>query len=188
MTLRAKLKQETRLLHKQLELHSNFQKLFRLKMSFLEYQKLITKLYGFIVPCEEQLKIFNTSPIYSGRTKKTALDADLLSLGITSSHHIVHCTKLPALTQFSHVLGYLYVIEGSTLGGQIITQALQKHPWFTHKIGTNYFNCYGDKTVWWWKKFYHALNKYKDDKIITCEAISTAKDTFLTLGLWLNED
>ena len=53
-------------------------------------------------------------------------------------------------------LGSLYVMEGSTLGGAVITKALRHAAWLPPG-GFRYFNPYGAETGRMWRRFQDAF-------------------------------
>jgi heme oxygenase len=55
-------------------------------------------------------------------------------------------------------IGCLYVIEGSTLGGQIILHSVQKSLNLDAGGGVKFFHGYGARTPGMWKSFISALD------------------------------
>jgi heme oxygenase len=45
------------------------------------------------------------------------------------------------------LIGTLYVIEGATLGGQVISRHLYRHLGFSANAGARFFNGYGDEAA-----------------------------------------
>ena len=90
-------------------------------------------------------------------------------------------------TNLSYALGVLYVIEGSTLGGKIITNLLKRQLNLVDYSEVSYFNSYGDITDEMWNNFkkYIATSEEFIDKN---EMILGAKDTFEALRIWLLEN
>ncbi|NNU33797.1 biliverdin-producing heme oxygenase [Mucilaginibacter sp. S1162] len=86
--------------------------------------------------------------------------------------------ELPQITNYLQGFGALYVIEGSTLGGQIISKMVQQHLPVQDGKGLSFFNGYGDKMHQMWGAFKDILNKAaatpEDEQII----IAAANDTF----------
>ena len=95
------------------------------------------------------------------------------------------CDVLPPLVTLPNLLGCLYVIEGATLGGQIITRHLQKNLHIFPETGAEFFNGYGAATATRWQACCAMLTtqaeKIADDEHI----IATANQTFATLEHWL---
>ena len=110
-------------------------------------------------------------------------------------------SNVPPLTQFSsppelttrldsiqRVLGCLYVIEGATLGGQVITRHLEKNLGITPESGGAFFAGYGAETGARWKEFCALLTAAAERVSGEDEIVASANDTFATLGRWLFPD
>jgi heme oxygenase len=54
-------------------------------------------------------------------------------------------------------LGYLYVAEGSTLGGAVIARALAKNTNLASVTNYNFYGCYGENVGTMWKNFIIAM-------------------------------
>src|SRR5690606_2077328 len=87
------------------------------------YGKILARFYGYFSPLEEALnQTKNLSQHlrdFPQRRKAHLLLDDLHMLGL-SKENIPVCSELPLVTTLSQAFGTLYVLEGSTLGGQYI--------------------------------------------------------------------
>ncbi|MGZ5285453.1 MAG: biliverdin-producing heme oxygenase, partial [Kaistella sp.] len=63
-----------------------------------------------------------------------------------------------AIKNEAEAFGILYVMEGSTLGGNMIAKQLSKNPDF-QEVTFSYFRCYGDKTGSYWKSFKEVMDR-----------------------------
>jgi heme oxygenase len=95
------------------------------------------------------------------RLKLEALEKDMAYWGIDS-------LTLPGLNfelfipkkNNAEVLGALYVLEGATLGGNVIKKHILANPNFSdHEAGLNYYGVYGNDLSTKWKTFIDVLNK-----------------------------
>lgn len=84
------------------------------------------------------------------RIKTPALIEDLKLVGIDP---LTINTKLPIIESIEESIGYLYVAEGSTLGGAVIARALAKNENLKDIEGFNFYGCYGELTGERWKNF-----------------------------------
>ena len=66
----------------------------------------------------------------------------------------------PAVDSFPKLAGYLYVKQGSTLGGRVISKQLAKHLGLSDGGTNHFFAGYGDETGQQWKRFMIALTHY----------------------------
>ena len=60
---------------------------------------------------------------------------------------------IPLIENIGQFIGMLYPIEGSALGGQVISQHLQKNHDLTQNYGAKFFNGYAENTAIKWNEF-----------------------------------
>ena len=80
-------------------------------------------------------------------------------------------------------MGSLYVIEGSTLGGQLIRRWLGEAPW-QPAGGFAYFNAYGGDVSRMWRSFQERLLSFASIARVD-EIVRAANMTFEGLHGWL---
>jgi heme oxygenase len=125
----AVLKSNTAAYHRSVEELMPF---FRRDFSLEEYVRTLEAFFGFFDPIEQLLSdAVNWSNIgfdFPARRRAHLLRADLRALGSTESsvEEIGRCTRLPAILNQDAALGCLYVLEGSRLGGVIISRELER--------------------------------------------------------------
>ena len=92
------------------------------------YQRFLERSYGFINACERALDHDRApAPLQLRQRLKTPLlFADLQALGLTASQiaALPEPSELPPIASWPDALGYCYVLEGSTLGGQVLSRHL----------------------------------------------------------------
>lgn len=94
-------------------------------------------------------------------------------------HAIPRC--LPA-SSVPAAFGSLYVIEGSALGGQVITPRLKRDLGLEPGCGASYFHGFGDLTGGMWREFrLRAAEEIGADPIRRREACAAAEQTFEAL-------
>jgi len=153
------------------------------------YQRTLEKFHGFYLPLEVGLLNIGgwveRGLDLTHRQKTHLLETDLHALGVNDCDTLAVCADLPPHGTVSAAFGCLYVLEGSTLGGQVITQLLRKKLGVTPETGGAFFNGYGQQTGAMWQAFRAA--------IIACvqpcdedEVVSAAKETFLKLHGWMS--
>jgi heme oxygenase len=159
-----------------------------------EYRQFVSRFFGFYAPLENQLlaaPFWQTLAFdYHARQKTPRLKQDLLSLGSSPESLAVtpQCTDLPEVTTPGHLLGCLYVIEGATLGGRVITRHLQNQLGLTPESGGAFFDGYGAETGSHWKAFCTMLSKnagHLGDEGRHDAIVAGANRTFETLTNWL---
>jgi heme oxygenase len=178
-----KLKESTKQNHQQLE-KALVGKLKTIR-SANDYTGLLKLFYGYFGGLEQKInKIIDTEflPDHMERRKTKAIADDLLSLGSEIPEQATG-NSLPVIANHLQALGALYVIEGSTLGGKIISKMMQQQLNLGGK-GLSFFAGYGDRTERMWDSFKSTLNKQAETPARQAEVIAAANETFLKFGEW----
>ena len=144
--------------------------------------------FGFWAPVEERLSNLRTlrdpDLALHSRLKSSLLKEDLLILGGDPAA-VRQCENLPRLDTFLQGLGCLYVLEGSTLGSQIISRRLKETLQLNERNGASFFNAYGESTGARWMEFKGFVStsvKSEDADNI----IEAARETFMCFYEWLS--
>jgi len=159
-------------------------------MSLSTYRQLLARFWGYYAPLEDRLRteveIYWPDQEYScaERAKVPDLAKDLRVLG-ESLDQLECCTNLPELTTPAQVLGCLYVIEGATLGGQIISKHLLANLEIGIDTGATFFNGYGANTGNQWQSFRLFLTSNAEPMNQDDAIVVSANETFRTLSEWL---
>lgn len=175
------LKQQTRHQHTELEQLNN------LPASLQDYLVQLELFYGFIAPWERRLAetLEEDDPVRGGREKTAWLEADLAFFGYTAREigALPQCHDLPPTDTREQILGAAYVIEGSTLGGQLISRHLTQALGLSPGGGDQYFRSYGPAVGPMWQAFRQQLLSYSSpqaDPVI----VAAAQDMFARLHAW----
>ncbi len=184
------LKQGTRIHHDALE-----RKMAPLlgTISILTYMALLQKLFGFYKPLEERIAALSDRhklPVDLGRRQKAPLLArDLLWLKLSQPQlsQLPRCAHLPEVKSITEALGCLYVLEGATLGGQIIGRHLKKNLALNEDRGCSFFCSYGDEVGLMWKSFRETLSSHcsMHGKTEEEQLVRSACETFVSLDHWV---
>ncbi|WP_027379758.1 biliverdin-producing heme oxygenase [Chryseobacterium daeguense] len=152
------LKQNTAEYHDAAEKLFNSEKIFNKTFTLEDYKKIISTNYLMLLHAED--KIFNslsdnfTDKLQLDSRKKLSLiEKDLKSLNLerqNPSHELQFANE-------NEALGAMYVIEGSTLGGNVIARQLSKTEGFDD-VTFNFFGCYQENTGPMWKSFKEVLD------------------------------
>lgn len=184
----AKLKEATKIQHQQLEEKVD---VFEQMLNLTDYEKLLRRFYGFYAPIEPPiLQMIQKQTIgfdYKSRLKTPFLEQDLEILNgkdfqISS---LKTCRHLPELKTFAQTLGCLYVLEGATLGGQIIGRHLRQHLDLSPEHGAAFFNSYGANVGQMWKAFGAMATAQAAILANDQEIVAAAQETFTKFGEWL---
>jgi heme oxygenase (biliverdin-IX-beta and delta-forming) len=170
--------------------HASLEKTFIAKLKALrtteDYAGLLGTLHDFYAPVEHQVSHFvdnEVLPDFNERRKVQALLQDMEHLNRT--HIVRHPPLLPGINNVSTALGALYVIEGSTLGGQIIAGMLNKQLGIDR--GLSFFRFYGAETESRWNDFRQCLIKHQT-KFDVNELCASAQQTFESMHQWLEKN
>lgn len=174
------LKKHTAEYHDAAEKLFNSEKIFNRTFTLEDYKKIINTNYLMLLHSED--KIFNNlSDKYAeklqlnNRKKLSLIEKDLESLSLdnqTASHDL-------ELSNEHEALGAMYVIEGSTLGGNVIAKQLSKTEGFD-EVSFNFFGCYQENTGPMWKNFKEVLDTEVSEENYT-EVLSGAKKLYTFL-------
>jgi heme oxygenase len=189
---RARLRSATADTHERLHRHPGFSGLLRGSLTMSQYSQLLARLYGFHRPLERALRMVPVS-MRSGidllaREKAHLLHADLIAVGLAESaiDALPACKTLPEISSPAALVGCLYVIEGSGLGGSILAKKLD---FLLGTEGTRRRRFFLGRTSpdpLPWGEFCGLLETCADDGNLN-DLIEGARNTFDALELWLNQ-
>lgn len=160
-------------------------------LSHSNYSQCLQRFFGYYAPLEKHLlespAWHEAGLVYDNRYKTSQIVQDLLALGLTQKAlaTIPQCNILPNLKTTAQIFGCLYVIEGATLGGQIISKHLNASLGLTPDFGCSFFAGYGQQTGSQWKAFGACLTSFATQTGSDDEIIHSANKTFQTLDCWL---
>jgi heme oxygenase len=187
----ATLKEQTKAYHEKTERLVNLTRRLENPASYLQ---LLSRLFGFYTPLETQIETNLRAQLSEAglneRKKSHLLVADLQHLGLNRSQieQLPLCNQLPQIASTAQVFGCLYVLEGATLGGQIIRKEALRQLGFTAENGCSFFAGYGDRTMTMWRSFGESAEAFVTRHPDSEDAVvSTAKDTFVRFGEWVGE-
>ncbi|WP_339420665.1 MULTISPECIES: biliverdin-producing heme oxygenase [unclassified Pseudomonas] len=182
------LRTGTALLHMTLEKRLPF---FSERMDADWYQRLLQAYYGFYGPMEAAL--YECDLIPEGfdqglRTKTPTLLNDLNALGLDEQaiDALPRCAKLPTLDTPAACLGALYVLEGATLGGQVLRREMAQRLHVNADNGGAFLDVYGAETGRRWKDFLDYLGRLPLDARAKQRAVDAARSTFSCFEQWLD--
>jgi heme oxygenase len=184
------LKQNTSEFHNALE--SKLRVLLGRGLTLNRYAAMQKKFYGFYAPIEARLFSIrgwdDPELKLTSRLKVPLLVGDLVCLSVDPAEiaRLPFCVALPRLKTVPEALGCLYVLEGSTLGGRVITALLKKALPLDQSRGCSFFNSYGNEVGLMWSSFLGILERhcetYDDGDVV----VRSACQTFASLDRWFS--
>jgi len=188
------LREKTRPHHQAIERNRLLTELLRPTLTRDVYTEVLARFYGFLKPLEELLLQNGVEAgleaLLKDRLKTDLLEGDLGQMGVDvdALRRIPLCSELPACDRPSKCMGILYVLEGSTLGGQMIAAAVKNSLGIDTGSGAAYFNGYGTSTRTMWEGTCRLLEKYdQGTETERAETVAAAADTFDRLNRWFEE-
>lgn len=182
------LRAGTALLHVALEKRLPF---FSERLDADWYRRLLRAYYGFYAPMEAAL--YESDLIPEGfdrvmRVKTPTLMNDLHALGLNAPaiNALPRCANLPPLATPAACLGALYVLEGATLGGQVLRREMAQRLGLDADNGGAFLNVYGTETGRRWKDFLDYLGRMPLDAPARQDAVDAARSTFSCFEQWLD--
>jgi heme oxygenase len=165
--------------------------IFRKEFTREAYVELLESFLGFFEPVERNLAAIQgwqkIGLNINERMRASLLRKDLAALRQDDSETraFAECVKLPRLASMEDALGCMYVLEGSTLGGQFIYRELLSRFGITPETGSKFFYGYGAQSGAMWKQFSECLSNYaqgieNQDKIVV-----SAVATFDAFETWV---
>lgn len=151
--LRTRLRRETAEAHAELEGALDLLGRVADRQGFV---RVLERFLGFHIIWERAIR---ERPIlrsfYEPRCRLPHLRRDLAALGLTNAEQaaLPECAAAAALIEGeAEAVGSIYVMEGSTLGGQVIGRALAGAGWVPPG-GLTYFDPYPGRTGEMWRRF-----------------------------------
>jgi len=151
-----------------------------------EYIACLQKIRGVVAEWEETTIL--QAPgwmrgLLVARQRKQLLERDLNWFNVTTGS--VERPLLPIASDEASLLGLMYVMEGSTLGGQLIARRVEQTLGLKAGEGNAYFCGHGQQTGTMWKEFCEVLRTRvpdRDSEVV----IRAAKEMFRVFGSWMD--
>jgi len=156
--------------------------------SLAGYHDLLNHFYSFFAGLEDLISEKTVQPYledYLARRKSQNLVTDIIGCGGEISEKAPKMA-LPVINNAVQAMGALYVIEGSTLGGQIISKMIFRQLNFVNHDCLSYFIGYGSQTETMWMRFKQSINEIGEAD--APELIRTANETFIKFKAWIEKN
>jgi heme oxygenase len=153
------------------------------------YRTLLEGLYGVYCPLESEIsrsmsEIATWLPDIENRMRTASLRVDLGVLG-NLCPETLPLANIPSFCSLPQQFGCLYVLEGSTLGGQTIAREVTRQLPYSPENGCSFFAGHGAETGGMWRRFREAIESYATAHSENQESIiQAAVATFRAFGDW----
>lgn len=154
-----------------------------------DYIHILQIFYAYFGALEDQInKYIGAEQLsdYSERRKTLSIKNDILALdGVVPEK--AAAADLPALGNVLEAFGALYVIEGSTLGGQVISKMISKKLDLATDKGLSFFKSYGEDTMAMWNSFKVVLESHAKTREQADAITQSANETFQKFKFWMEK-
>lgn len=185
MMIIARLREATKAAHKHLDEH--LYPVIKNIHSKDDYAYLLEVFYTFFKPVynsiENQLGAHRL-PGMENRRKPSWLLEDLEDIGMPGNNYQL-CRDIPAINSTAQAWGALYVLEGSSMGGTVITRVIKEGLNQFGDTGFKFFKAYGENNAEKWQQFLSYLENDEDNGRHTDELINTGIETFNLFHAWI---
>lgn len=179
-----RLRAETRAVHRRLEDELD---LVGPGLTVGRYRSVLELFHGYYAVLEPRLDSWHRAdPLldWPRRRKLQRLRADLAVLGV-DARSLPVCPDVPVLPGTAEALGSLYVVEGATLGGQVVVRTLRDGGQVP-AAATGFFASYGAQVGPLWRDWRRTTETWVGDDGARADAVvAQALLTFATLRDWL---
>lgn len=153
-----------------------------------QYSELLNLFFTYFGALEKRINQYiGTSqlPDYPERRKTESLLNDINYLG-GSAMDAIEDADVPQIGNPLEAFGALYVIEGSTLGGVMISKMMKKQL-NLEGGGLSFFESYGSETEAMWSRFKEVLDRQVSNDADVQLILSAADETFLKFKQWIDK-
>ena len=147
-----------------------------------KYVDYLWHLYKLHLDLENKAKSFSEwekwGIVIKDRQRAHLLKKDIDSLDLVPNQYQSY-QDFSKNWSFANIVGAMYVLEGSTMGGQILSQRLENIKSKNGQGATNYFKAYEKETMTMWMKYVEFLNEFSNkNNSLKDEIIEGAEQTY----------
>jgi heme oxygenase (biliverdin-IX-beta and delta-forming) len=175
------------------EADADFDALFGDHMSSTDYLSYLTRAYGFEAPLEWALAMTPNLDLVidlQERQRANLLAQDLVQLGLRPLDitRLPQCMRIPQFRGAAEALGWMYVVERSTLAHSVIRRHLQTRLPRPIETASAYLQCYSGVVGSRWRHFGIVLEDVCRHPAIAERVIISANEAFRAQRRWLAHD
>jgi heme oxygenase len=189
--MRWRLRAATATAHERMHAHAGFGAAAAGTIEASDYRRLLVRLYGFHRPFEDAARlavdVFRINLDLSVRARSPLLLADLRAIGFDPRTAATLPLWRPSVRLVSKgsLLGALYVLEGSTLGGVQIARALRDRVGNGLGKALLFFVGRGERQGAMWRELLEELESLREDDENAIQAEDAAVATFKAFEEWM---
>jgi len=185
-----RLRNETQDLHRRVE---DVLDILTVCADLRAYRAFLARALGYYEPVERMLARFAWQPAgleFTPRRKVPLLLADLRALGLDAAtlEQLGRCRSHPEPVSIAGALGVMYVLEGATLGGQLILRTVEAKLGLLPTQGAAFHGGYGPENGSRWRAFRACAEQHLAAPAACDEAVHLARQTFETYAAWMTAE
>lgn len=186
-----RLHAETRIHHADVD--ADLDLLFRPDANATAYMLFLMRVYGFESPLEAAFAMTpGLDPVIDmrGRHKAGLIAQDLLALGLRASdiRDLPQCLTIPQFRGVAEALGWMYVVERTTLAHSVIRRHLGTRLPNEMQHASAYLSAYAGSVGKRWREFGAALDAIARLPAIAERVISSANEAFRCQRTWIRHE
>lgn len=149
------------------------------------YAELLACMHGYFAPLEKQLdqQMAALLPDHALRRKAGNMLNDIEAL--QQKIQMPVAASFPDTSGAAAAMGACYVMEGSTLGGTVITKMIKGSNPDIPANAFSFFSGYGENNMMMWQSFVARLNDVLQSEEKVNKAIEAANASFAGLEKWI---
>ena len=156
-----------------------------------DYIVLLARFLGFYAPAERglaQLDWRGSGFEFDKRMKAGWIKADLADFGVDdeAAAALPEAANAPQPKTILDGFGILYVLEGATLGGQVVLRRLGPRLGVRPGFGGRFFSSYGSDVGRMWQEYLSALGVFGRQDRAADVIERAAIETFRAFDVWLS--
>ena len=155
------------------------------ELSLAGYVEVLRRMHGVVAGWESTAAAVAPAWLQEPlrqRSRLALLEGDIRFLGGDAGGSLG--PEMPRFANDAELMGAMYVMEGSRLGGQLIARHLERQFRLMSPQGNAYFLGHGERTGATWKEFLGLLEERVPDSR-TGDVVRGAKAMFRTFGEWM---
>ena len=181
-----RLKQDTQSAHQKLDHHPYLLKLVSDKLCTKSYAEILNAKWFGLAESNIHQHLLNVNDIAHIESKQALINKDIMALQSPIEHTSTPSTcALPLASNLHQALGVLYVVEGSTLGGQIIAPRVIKALGRTDVCA--FYQCYGANKLTNFKNTLTFIQQNTKNEEQVNQVVEGAKLSFESLYQYLSD-
>ncbi len=185
--MHSRLREATSALHRRIEAELD---LLAPDLTLQRYRRIQEIFYGYYEPLERRIvdavPAKAMAPSFAILSRAALLRRDLAALGVPPAvlAELPRCADLPTLHRTADLAGCLYVIEGASLGGRLVSTELGPRLGISAQHGASFFVGEGPRTGARWKAVLAWIECVAAEEGTGDAIVDAAVETFLTLERW----